>query len=104
MGCSIPCVAFEKFSSVLKWVVRTHCGQHCTAHYLDDFLFFAVPERSSHCPELVQLFHNICCEQGVPLVEGETEGPATKLAYLGIELNTVVQPFQLSADEQASLG
>lgn len=38
VGCSMSCVAFEKFSSFLEWAVRRHTGLEDTVHYLDYFL------------------------------------------------------------------
>ena len=40
MGCSISCAAFERFSSFVKWKLRTSVGYNSTAHYRDDYLFW----------------------------------------------------------------
>lgn len=87
MGCSISCHYFEMFSSFLEWVVRFETNSRSVIHYLDDFLFVA-PGSSSQCRFLLDTFRYFMQRFGVPLSAEKTEGPTTKLSFLGIELDT----------------
>ena len=67
-------------------------------HYLDDFITLGKPgmgECEFHC-RLVQEF---CGRLGVPLAEEKTVGPATCLAYLGIELDSKAMELRLPEDK-----
>ncbi|XP_053143522.1 uncharacterized protein LOC128341261 [Hemicordylus capensis] len=88
MGCSISCAAFEAFSSFLEWAVRRRAGLQSTAHYLDDFLFVG-RGNSGECHRLLRSFMGLAEELGVPLAKDKTEGPVTRLSFLGIEIDTL---------------
>lgn len=67
-------------------------------HYLNDFLFVG-PAGSGQCSALLSEFQELCNDLGVPLVEEKTEGPSTKLTFLGIELDTVAQTSGIPEDK-----
>ena len=56
-------------------------------HYLDNFLLFGEPD-SSQCAYALRRALARCETLGVPVAPGKTEGPSTKLAFLGIEIDT----------------
>lgn len=62
-------------------MTRTLC-----MHYLDDFLF---ADRTNFwdCASLLQHFMVVMAELGVSLVGDKTEGPTTKLTFLGTEFD-----------------
>ena len=68
------------------------CGACCrnTAHYLDDYLFCGGRD-TGQCKFLLETFQAIVCELGLRLAEEKTEGPATSIIFLGIELDTIQQ-------------
>ena len=88
MGCSISCALFEKFASFLHWVIEKESGIISLDHYLDDFLFGGAA-LTNDCRVLMDTFHLVSKEMGIPLAENKTEGPTTKLTYLGLDIDTV---------------
>lgn len=108
MGCSIACTVFETFSRFLEWAVRELAATHDVVHYLDDFLFLG-PPNSPNCQEALLVFQRVAGALGIPLSEEKTEGPATRITFLGTEIDTVdgvcrlpqekVRAFQASVDE-----
>ena len=56
-------------------------------HYLDNFLEFGKEGREAGQP--VQRALDCCSQLGVSIAAHKTEGPATKITFLGIELDTV---------------
>lgn len=98
MGCSVSCAAFEAFSTFLEWVVHDRSGLKSTAHYLDDFLF-AGQQGSGQRAFLLEQFMQLTSELGVPLAHEKTEGPVTKLTFLGIEIDTVREVCCLPQDK-----
>lgn len=87
MGCKISCALFEKFASFLEWVVSYRARNENTTHYLDDFLFGGAAE-STGCQNLLDTFHQVCSELGVPIASEKTVFPTTSLIYLGLKLDT----------------
>ena len=62
-------------------------------HYLNDFLFVGRPEVAD-CAQSLQVALNTCQELGMPVAMKKVEGPATKLTFLGIQIDSVT--FELS--------
>ncbi|XP_062575105.1 uncharacterized protein LOC134237037 [Saccostrea cucullata] len=72
-GCSISCATFEKFSSLLEWLVRKRATSREVLHYLDDFLFGG--HTADECQMIVDNFIQVCQELGVPIAWEKSEGP-----------------------------
>ncbi|XP_077790847.1 uncharacterized protein LOC144328967 [Podarcis muralis] len=102
MGCSIACAAFESFSTFLEWALKSKTGLSGVTHYLDDFLVASASDTGD-CSVLLQAFADLTQELGVPLAADKTEGPSTRLTYLGILLDTVAQTSSLPSDKLANL-
>jgi hypothetical protein len=83
MGCSISCSTFEHFSTFIHWLVSQEHGSQNSDHYLDDFFF------AGHCKRLMKTFDRVCERLGVPIAKEKTEGPMTKMEYLGLTLDTI---------------
>ena len=83
MRCSISCAIFEKFATFIQWVVKEKVGLDTLEHYLDDFIF-AGRNQTGDCKKLMDTFHEICNEFGIPLAENKTRGPVTCLVFLGL--------------------
>ena len=62
-------------------------GVHSALHYLDDFLVMGPPGQNS-CAEALATTLALCEELGFPVAPEKTEGPATTLTFLGIEIDT----------------
>ncbi|KAM9329431.1 uncharacterized protein PAF06_002473 [Gastrophryne carolinensis] len=88
MGCSISCADFEAFSSFLEWVVKERAGVGSVTHYLDDFLCIG-PGGTRVCELLLATMLNVFGVFGVPVAHDKTEGPATTIKFLGIDIDTV---------------
>ncbi|XP_062597918.1 uncharacterized protein LOC134259342 [Saccostrea cucullata] len=73
MGCSLSCSLFEKFSTFLHWELAQRSKLKSIIHYLDDFLFF----------------EELCLDLGIPLAFEKTEGPSTRLSFLGLGIDTI---------------
>nr|XP_040033418.1 uncharacterized protein LOC120819784 [Gasterosteus aculeatus aculeatus] len=85
-GCrSSPCI-FNKVSEALCWILLNRAKIPSVLHLLDDFLVIDSPRDGSGCSlrRVEQCFRSL----GVPLSEGKTMGPATRLEFLGITLDT----------------
>ncbi|XP_040289238.1 uncharacterized protein LOC121002007 isoform X1 [Bufo bufo] len=102
MGCSISCHYFELFSSFLEWVVRFESGCSSVIHYLDDFLYVA-PGGMGVCQALLSAFLSLMERFGVPISAEKTEGPVTRLSFLGIEIDSVAMVFRLPQDKLVGL-
>ena len=64
-----------------------HRGIHVGLHYLDDFLF-AGPPGSTECEAALMIAIECCQILGVPIAVQKTVGPSTKIAFLGIEIDS----------------
>ncbi|XP_060127970.1 uncharacterized protein LOC132591759 [Zootoca vivipara] len=102
MGCSVACAAFESFSTFLEWALRFRTGLEGVTHYLDDFLLSGA-SNTGDCVALLQAFAALTKELGVPLAGEKTEGPTTRLTYLGILLDTVAQTSSLPPEKIVKL-
>ena len=97
MGCAASCKIFETFSSALHWIVQRQLPFARVVHVLDDFLFIA-PSREE-CFLALTKFKQLCTLLGVPLAPEKTQGPATMLPFLGIDLDTLLMQATLPEDK-----
>lgn len=88
MGASISCSLFEKFATFIQWVIKYESpGNPGVIHYLDDFLFVG-RAGTEECSQAMKTFKNVSNFIRFPLADDKTEGPHTRLTFLGIELDT----------------
>ena len=71
-------------------------------HYLDDFLITSSPDGTA-CKRALALALEKCRKLGVPIAGHKTEGPATTITFLGIELDTVARTMRLPAEKLSHL-
>ena len=84
---------FSAVADALAWALSCESILK-SCHYLDDFLFWA--ERDSpECARSLQAASRVCSALGLPPAPGKTEGPATRLTFLGIEFDTEAQELRL---------
>ena len=66
-------------------------------HYLDDFLFLGSPGDMACATALL----DTCRQLGVPVATHKTEGPATQLTFLGIQVDTQAMSLSLPQEKLA---
>jgi hypothetical protein len=95
MGASCSPAFFEMFSTFLEWVVSKVAGTDLLSLYMDDFFLvgWVRGHRSSEesCRHLIRSLEGVCAKLGVPLAADKSAGPATKLVFLGLEIDSVNQ-------------
>ena len=96
-GCkSSPCI-FNHVSEALCWILLNRVRVPSVLHLLDDFLLIDPPHDSSGSSlgKLRSCFRSL----GVPLSDEKTLGPATRLEFLGITLDSVEMQASLPLDK-----
>ncbi len=71
-------------------------------HYLDDYILVG-PPHSQVCQTQLQILLDECARLGVPIADHKTEGPATKVTFLGIVIDTVKEELRLPQDKLTRL-
>ena len=84
---------FSALADGLLWILHSK-GADRSIHDLDDFLLIGPPD-SPECAEALQTLLALCKELGIPVAEEKTEGPATILIFLGIEIDTIAMQLRL---------
>jgi len=96
MDCFISCDLFEKFVTLLHWVIEHKSGISTLDHYLDDVLF-ARAALSNDCKILMDTFHSVSHDLDMHFAENKTEGPTKHLTYLGLNIGTVDMKVKIPA-------
>ncbi len=78
---------FSALADGLLWVLHSKAADQ-SLHYLDDFLLLGPAGSPAYALALQEVLA-LCAHLGVPVAEEKTEGPASTLTFLGIEINTV---------------
>ncbi len=92
---------FSAVADGLMWMVHNQGFTH-SLHYLDDFLILGRPE-SPYCGDALQATLQLCNELGVQVAAEKTEGPATTLTFLGIEIDSLLCQLRLPRDKLENL-
>ena len=71
-------------------------------HYIDYFFTMGVP-RSRECASNARIMHHTCDIAGAPVEDEKSEGPATTVPFLGIEIDPVAVELRLSEDKLSQL-
>ncbi|XP_044162176.1 uncharacterized protein LOC122946539 [Bufo gargarizans] len=87
---------FEQLAKALHWILIHHGGLSRVVHYLDDFLLI---ERPSQVPSIPHSLLDIFSRLQVPVATAKTEGPATKVTFLGIILDTIKMEASLPSEK-----
>ena len=77
---------FTAVADALEWMVQQK-GVTAVAHYLDDVVVLGPPE-SPVCGEHLAVIQQTCEELGFPLAMDKLEGLVTRMAFLGIEIDS----------------
>ena len=81
-GCSIACQRWELYSTFLEFCVTRQSLVGKLLHYLDDFLFGG-KKGTNRCAYIMSVFQGKMTLLGVPIAYEKTEGPTTKICFLG---------------------
>ena len=94
-------VLFSALADALEWVFWEKGITFCV-HYLDDFLTLG-PANSGICTDNLRILTETCSSLGVPLKVEKLEGPATRLVFLGIEIDTVKWTMSLPEEKMLKI-
>ena len=86
-------IIFSAVADALQWIIQQKGVDHLY-HYLDDFIMMGAPQSSS-CQNNLALTLDTCKQVGMPIEPEKTEGPATKITFLGMELDSVALTIRL---------
>ena len=95
-GSSISCAIFQEVSNAIAWVVKVGCKRP-NVNYLDDYLFAAALRR--FCNEQIEIFLQVCAEISFPVAQEKTYWGTTRLAFLGLLLDTIKQVICIPTDK-----
>ena len=84
---------YNAVADALLWILTNSDGVD-GLHYLDDFLVFGAPD-SQQCGEALRRALAWCACLGVPVASRKTEGPSTRLTFLGIVMDTLSMALSL---------
>ncbi len=88
---------FNAVADAIEWMMRRQ-GIGSSLHYLDDFIVFG-SAGVSECQIALDKALHLCRGLGVPIAGHKTEGPATTLTFLGIELDAVSMEIRLPQEK-----
>lgn len=94
-------IIFNAVAEALAYIMRKD-GIKEIDHYLDDFSLVGPPE-SKACQEDLDTALETCNRLGFPVAEEKTEGPATLITLLGIELDSVRLQLRLPLEKLQKL-
>ena len=98
--CCNKVVKLFEFAVCCPKVLSSVCPN--LLQYLDDFIT-AGPPQSSQCAYNLNTAVSVCHRLGLPLHANKCVGPATSMAILGIELDSVNQVACLPEDKLLAL-
>eukprot|EP00731_Ephydatia_muelleri_P000372 Em0001g372a len=90
---------FNAIADALEWYLKSRGIAH-VFHYLDDFTIVGSPS-SDECMRALSVMRQACVELGIPLAEHKTEGPATRITFLGIMIDTTAGQLSLPPEKLA---
>eukprot|EP00741_Cyanophora_paradoxa_P014503 tig00020801_g13987.t1 len=91
---------FEDLGQALDHALRR--GGVLFLRYVDDILVLGRP-GTAECARSMEALQAICSHLGIPLAAEKLEGPAFRLVFLGIELDTDAMEARLSAGRYEDL-
>ena len=92
---------FTAVADAAEWIVRRE-GVPFVGHYLDDFLILGRP-NSQECWQSLHQLQKVFEQLGLPIAPDKTEGPATVLSFLGIEIDTMAMEVRLPTNKLQAL-
>ena len=95
-GTSISCAHFQEFSNSIAHIVRYFTKKECI-NYLDDYLFAALV--AAVCNGQVKVFLEVCKMINFPVSLEKTFWGTTRLTFLGLLIDTVLQCVCVPVDK-----
>ena len=95
-GAAISCAHFQAFSDAIAYLMKHRTGKK-TINYLDDYFFAALCKLLSDLQ--VQSFIDLCSAIKFPVSIKKTFWGMTRLIFLGMLIDTVVQIIALPEDK-----
>ena len=96
---------FTAVGGAFQWIMLRR-GVSWLGHYVDDFITMGAAGRSE-CESNLFMMAQVCHEMGLPVEPSKTEGPATVIMFLGMELDARTLEIRLPPEKlerlQASL-
>ena len=104
---SAPFICTSLMSVVEHALLRTFDAHALTkgvrmVYYVDDFLFIA-PHSEQQCLAALRLAEAVFASFGLSLKPGKTEGPAQRLEFLGVTLDTIAQTLEVAPKRMIEL-
>lgn len=96
-GSHSSCQLFEKFATLLNWILNNHALRNTSSHYLDDFFLIKCSEE--RLLALMSIFSKTCEQIGIPLAHEKTLGPAQQIDYLGLRLDLINQTIGIPGEK-----
>ena len=93
---------FERFATFLQFAGHKSVTAGELEHYLDDFIFGG-KANTNHCAVIMANFQSCCQRLGVPIAEEKTEGPATVIVFLGLELDSELMEVPIQIEKVQKL-
>jgi len=93
---------FNQLAEALVWILRTNYGIPHIIHYLDDF-FTAGPPHTAVCGENMRLMMQVCARINAPVKQEKTEGPATTITFLGVQLDSLAMTASITTERKEEL-
>lgn len=100
-GLTSSCRKWDLYATALHFFFQFHLNITVVIHYIDDFLF--VVQSLEVASAQLDMALRLCRTLGMPMSPKKTEGPCTRLVFLGIELDTVTMRARLSDERLADL-
>ena len=94
---------WEMYAAALHFFFEKHLGIELVIHYVDDFLLIAPAGDYAAAKAQLSGVEKLCSDVGAPIEHKKTVGPATRLDFLGIELDTDAMSMHLSDKRVAAL-
>ena len=92
---------FSALADAVLWAMLCRGVPRASAiHYLDDFLLTG---SETSCAESLDLALAVCSDLGMPVAEEKLEGPATRITFLGIVIDTELLQLSLPGEKLACL-
>ena len=88
---------FNTVADGLHWHL-VQAGISFLFHYLDDYIMVAPPD-SQLCQSWLEILLDECSQLGVPIASHKTEGPATVVTFLGIQIDTCKGELRLPLEK-----
>ena len=93
---------FNRFADLTCWIIQNILQLRPQVHYADDYFLGSSKHKelaNSELEIICQAFHGM----NIPLAEDKILGPATKVIYLGIEIDSTNLTISVPADKYNEL-